>query len=306
MATISVLGVFNADLKFTVNNFPKAGQTIHAESFAVQPGGKGFNQAVAARRAGAEVNMLTQLGEDEFASLAYNVMQKDAINSDHITSSNELPTGTAMIMLETASGENQIAIAAGAASLLTKSQIDEYRDVIAASDIFMTNFEVPFEIASHGLALARQCGTITVLDPAPALPVPDEVYRLVDYITPNETEASSLTGIKVETTSDAETAGRQLCQSGVGTAIVTLGGNGVVVVRENETFHIPAFAVEKVIDTTGAGDAFNGAFAASLAENPDLQSAIRFASAGAALAVTRNGAADAMAVRSDISKKLSA
>ncbi len=303
MLTISVLGVFNADLKFTVQQFPKQGETIHAQGFAVQPGGKGFNQAVAARRAGAQVNMLTQLGDDEFARLAFDVMHKEGINANHISQNAQRPTGTALIMLESNSGQNQIVIAAGAASLLSTGQISQLSTVIASSDLFMTNFEVPVEIALEGLKIARKNGVPTLLDPAPAQPLTTEIYALVDYLTPNETEAETLTGIKVVDISSAERAGKWLCEQGVGTTLLTLGDQGVVLVTDERVIHTPVFPIDGVIDTTGAGDAFNGAFAANLNKH-DLQSTLAYATAAAALSVTRNGAADAMATHNEITALL--
>lgn len=304
MPTVSVLGVFNADLKFTVQTFPQPGETIHGDSFAIQPGGKGFNQAVAARRAGADVAMLTQLGQDEFANLAFEVMQKEGIDTGHITQSPALPTGAAMILLESASGENQIVIAPGAASLLSLEQTAAYTEAIAASDIFMTNFEVPFEIACEGLKIARRNGIITLLDPAPARLLPREILELVDYITPNETEAEKLTGKSVANVDDAVSAGRFLCAQGAGTALITLGDEGVVAVTGQTTAHTAARSVEPVIDTTGAGDAFNGALAARLAGGSDLQTAINFAIAGATLSVMKNGAAEAMPSKDEITHLL--
>lgn len=301
---ISVLGVFNADLKFLVNKFPQPGETLHGISFEVQPGGKGFNQAVACRRSqnadGPDVVMLTQLGKDNFADMAIAVMQQESINASQILTTDLMPTGTAMIMVEKDTAENMIVIAPGAASLLGPKEIQQFSNVIGSSKLFMTNLEVPMEAALEGLRLAQQNNVKTLLDPAPACELPAEIYSHIDYITPNESEAGILVGFEVKTLEDAKKAGGILCSRGAGTSIITMGPLGVVAVSDSETIHNPAFTLDHVVDTTGAGDAFNGCFAASIVEGKGLKEALRFASAGAALCVGKNGAASAMAKRTEI------
>ncbi len=304
MPRISVLGVFNADMKVTVDHFPRAGETIHGRDFAVQPGGKGFNQAVAARRGGSEVSMLTRLGQDGFADLARTVMTEEQMDASHIGISAEHPTGTAMILLEKSSAENAIVITPGAASFLTETDIDTLAPAITSADLFLTNLEIPLAAARRGMQIARRHGVPTLLDPAPARPLPDDIYDLSDYLTPNETETGRLTGMEIETVADAEQAGHLLVEKGVGTAIITLGARGVVAVNAAGTRHIPALPAGPVIDTTGAGDAFNGCFAAAITRGDDLDAALRYASAGAALAVTRHGAAAAMARHDEIEELL--
>jgi ribokinase len=300
MPRISVLGVFNADMKVTVDHFPLAGETIHGRHFAVQPGGKGFNQAVAARRGGAEVSMLTRLGQDGFADLARTVMAEERMDAGHIGTSAEHPTGTAMILLEESSAENAIVITPGAASFLTETDIDALAAAITSADLFLTNLEIPLAAARRGMQIARRHGVPTLLDPAPAQALPDDIYALSDYLTPNETETGRLTGMEIRTVADAGQAGRLLVEKGVGTAIITLGAQGVVAVNAAGTRHVPAMNAGPVTDTTGAGDAFNGCLAAAITRGDDLDYALRYASAGAALAVTRHGAAAAMARHDEI------
>lgn len=299
---ISILGLFNADLKFLVEKFPKPGETLHGLSFEVQPGGKGFNQAVAASRAmlSSDVIILTQLGEDNFAQLARDVMQNEGIDASHILSTNQMPTGTAMIMVEETTAENMIVITPGAASLLGKNEIDGFAEVISNSALFMTNLEVPMDAVMHGLRLAKENNIKTLLDPAPACELPSEIYNQLDFITPNENEAKTLVGFDITTLEGAERAGATLCKWGVATAIITMGSMGVVAVSAGETITIPASKIDNVVDTTGAGDAFNGCFAACISEGMELEIALRFASAGAALCVGRYGAANAMPQRKEI------
>ena len=305
---ISVLGVFNADLKFMVERFPKNGETLHGLSFEVQPGGKGFNQAVGAIRASDEqaVCMLTQLGEDNFAEMARGVMARENIDATHILSTPAMPTGTAMIMVERDSADNMIVIAPGAASLLRKSHVDGFSNAIIASSLLMTNFEAPMEAVVAGIEVANKNGVATLLDPAPAIDMERELYKKLDYITPNESEAAVLVGFDVDTLEDGERAARELCGRGVGTAIVTMGQKGVVAVSNEETICLPAFELQNAVDSTGAGDAFNGGFAARIVAGASLREALLFASAGAALCVTRYGAADAMASHEEIETFLSA
>lgn len=299
---ISILGVFNADLKFLVEKFPKSGETLHGLSFEVQPGGKGFNQAVASSRAMrfSDVTMLTQLGKDNFAQLARDVMQTEGIDASHILSIDQMPTGTAMIMVEETTAENMIVIAPGAASLLGETEINGFAEVISNATLFMTNLEVPMDAATHGLRLAKEAGIQTLLDPAPACDLPNEIYGRLDFITPNENEAEMLVGFAVKTLDDAERAGKILCERGVKTSIITMGSLGVVAVSAEKTITLHAFKIDNVVDTTGAGDAFNGCFAACFSEGAELEQALLFASAGAALCVGKYGAANAMPRRKEI------
>lgn len=305
---ISFLGVFNADLKFLVERFPQAGETLHGLSFEIQPGGKGFNQAVACRRSALtgsqSVSMLTQLGEDNFADMAREFMAQEGIDASNVISTADKPTGTAMIMVEEASAQNMIVISPGAASLLGEKEVSEFGSKILSSRVFVTNFEVPLEAALAGMCLAKKNGVKTILDPAPACALTNEDYHLVDYITPNESEAEILVGFDVNSLEDGERAGRELCSRGVGTAIVTMGKQGVVAVHGGQVLVVPAFELENVVDTTGAGDAFNGCFATRICEGANLEDALKFASAGAALCVQKYGAADAMAARAEIDEFL--
>lgn len=301
---VSVLGVFNADLKFLVDRFPETGETLHGLSFEIQPGGKGFNQAIGCRRAmdenAAGVAMLTQLGKDNFADLARSVMTREGIDDSQVLVTDKMPTGTAMIMVEKPTADNMIVIAPGAASLLGATEILTFEDTIAKSGLLMTNLEIPMEAAMAGLKLARAHGVTTLLDPAPAVPLSDDLITLLDIVTPNESEAAVLVGFDVNTLDDAQRAGEALCARGVGTAVITMGGLGVVVVTKDGAIRQPAFKIDNVVDTTGAGDAFNGCFAAYLAEGHALKNCVRFASAGAALCVGKYGAADAMPDRQQI------
>lgn len=298
---ICVLGVFNADLKFTVDQFPAPGQTLHSKSFAVQAGGKGFNQAVAAKRAGGgEVSFLSAIGKDQFGDMAQQIMAREGLDASMVSRNDHLPTGTAGIVVEESSAQNMIIIAPGAASSLDRQAIAQYESQIAQANLFVTNLEVPVEAAVEGLRLAKKHGVTTVLDPAPAQVLPFEAWGYVDYVTPNESEAAQLVGDSVEDLDDALFAGRELCDMGVGTAIVTMGEQGAVMI--NEQGHLIARPYDKgtVVDTTGAGDAFNGAFIAALAMDLNLEDALTYAMAGASLCIEANGAAEAMGHQAQI------
>lgn len=297
--TVTVLGIFVADMTFRGERPPRMGETLLGEDFSLGPGGKGSNQAIAAARAGAATRFITRLGQDTFAQMALDLWAQAGV-LPLVTQSADSYTGAASIFVDSASGDNAITVAPGAAGALCAADLDRHRDMIASSDVFMTQLEQPLSAAKHGLELARAGGAITILNPAPATEIADDILRLCDYVTPNETEAGSLTGLPVTSPKEAEAASRALRARGAGAVIVTLGENGVLFQDANQTLHLPTVAVAEVVETTGAGDAFNGAFAAALAEGQAPLAAIRFANAAASLSVMRPGAAASMPMRKDI------
>lgn len=298
---ISVLGVFNADLKFNVDHFPSPGETMHGNSFAVEAGGKGFNQAVAAKRAGVDhVTFLSALGDDEFGAFARSVMARETVDASAVFSNPQMPTGTAMIMVEKTSAQNMIVIAPGAANELNAQSVSAFEEKIAASELFMTNFEVPMEAVIAGLKLAKKHNVPTLVDPAPAQELPTEIYGLVDFLTPNETEAAALLGETVSDMDDAIFGGRELCERGLGTVIITMGEAGAVATNLQGHFVQEIANGVGVKDTTGAGDAFNGAFASALVHGADIPTAMAYGAVGAAICVSRQGAADAMGTIEEI------
>ncbi len=300
MGQIVILGVFVADTTFRAARMPKMGETILGDSFVLGPGGKGSNQAVAAGKLGGDVSFITRLGKDDFAKLALKTWQ-DAQVKPAIIEDEENNTGAAFIFVDTKSGDNAIIIAPGAAGKITPDILHHNKTLITESRIFMTQLEQPVEVALEGLKLAKEHGKITILNPAPAASLPDEIFGLCDYITPNETETEALTGLPVHTLEEAEKAAHALAQKGVGTPIITMGAQGAYLYGHGL---IPAYHAGEVVETTGAGDAFNGALATALAEGQTDIQAVHFGCATSAIAVTRAGAAPSMPARKEVEKFL--
>ncbi|MEG9437538.1 ribokinase [Edaphobacter sp. HDX4] len=296
---ILVLGSFVADLAFHVNALPAWGETRMGSSFVIGPGGKGSNQAVAAARAGGDVCFITKLGNDSFGEMARSLYRDEGIDASFIASTSQA-TGAAAIILDERRGENAIIIVPGACFELTAEEVARAEQAIAASSIFIAQLELPVAVVEHGLRLARKHGVRTILNPAPAMPLPDSIYGLCDYITPNETEAAALTGIEVEDVDAAERAAEALLNRGVANIAITLGANGVLLKNHELTAHLPAIDAGPVLETTGAGDAFNGGLAVALAEGRGLEEAARFACAAAGISVTRAGTAPSMPRREEI------
>lgn len=305
-APVVVLGIFVADLAFRAPRLPVMGETILGQGFKDGPGGKGSNQAIAAARAGADVRMITRIGRDTFGTMAQTAWAADAIDTSAVVIDENLPTGAAFIFVSTETGDNAIIVESGAAASLSPADVRAAEAAIAASKVFVTQFEQPVETAIAGLTLARRHGVTTILNPAPARVVDDAIYTHCDYVTPNETEAAALTGRAVETEADALAAARDLVRRGAGTAVITLGEKGALLHGAAGTHMVPAFVVENVVETTGAGDAFNGGFAVALAEGQSPVDAVRFGCATAALSVQRPGTAPAMPTRAEIEALLAA
>ena len=299
--SISILGIFVADLTFRTNRMPVKGETFIGNSFKLGPGGKGSNQAVAACRAGAKTSFITKIGKDTFGEMALKLYKDEGIGYEYVWQHNSISTGAASIVVNEETSDNLIIVVPGAADCLSPKDIDLAESGIASSDYFLASLEVPISVMKHGLEVAKINGVQTILNPAPAAFLDDEIYKLSDYFTPNETEASMLSGIKVETIEDAKVAANIFLDRGVKNVIITLGELGVYICNSEINKHIPAFDMgEKVVDSTGAGDAFNGGFAYALAEGFSLIEAIRYGSATAAISVTRLGTAPAMPYKDEI------
>jgi len=299
--SISILGIFVADLTFRTERMPNKGETYIGNSFKLGPGGKGSNQAVAARRAGAETKFITKIGKDTFGEMAMKLYADEGINSKYVWEIPDMSTGAASIVVNEETGDNAIIVVPGAADAMVPDDLDTAEAGIADCAFFMASLEVPIPVMQHGLEVAKRNGVPTILNPAPAAILPDEVYGLSDYFTPNETEAAILAGIPVVTIEDAEEAAKIFLQRGIDTVVITLGEKGAYVRNSVINQHVPAFDMGgKVLETTGAGDAFNGGFAYALAEGMSLIEAVRFGSATAAISVTRLGTAPAMPVNSEI------
>jgi ribokinase len=297
--SVAVLGSYVADLAFRIDRLPTWGETRMGQSFNLGPGGKGSNQAVAAARAGANVAFITKLGKDAFGDIARSLYHAEGIDTQYIFTSPN-PTGAAAILIDAAKGENAIIVVPGACFELNPAEVDQATDRIAASSIFVTQLELSLPTVEHGLRLAHTHGVPTVLNPAPATTLPDSIYPLCDYLTPNETEAAALTGIPVTDLASAEKAATALLALGVRNVILTLGAQGALIKNYALTRHIPAVDAGAIVETTGAGDAFNGGLATALAEGMDLVEATKFACAVAGISVTRPGTAPSMPHRAEI------
>ncbi|PPQ19657.1 ribokinase [Bradyrhizobium shewense] len=296
---VAILGIFVVDLAFRAGNMPAIGETIAGSGFAMGPGGKGSNQAVAAARAGADVTFISRIGRDAFGDLAIKTWETEGIRP-RVARTKEAPTGAAFIYVHETRGDNAIIVVSGAADGLSPDDVDAAADAIRASRVFVTQLEQPVAAAQRGLEIARAAGSITVFNPAPAGAFDDSLFALCDYVVPNETEAEALTGIAVGDLAGARRAGDALLAKGAGTALITLGERGALFHGRDRSLHVPPFAAGKVVETAGAGDAFVGGFAAALAGGTDPLDAARFGSATAGISVTRAGTAPAMPRRAEI------
>jgi ribokinase len=290
---VAILGVFVADLAFRAGRQPELGETLIGSGFKLGPGGKGSNQSVAAARVGAEVTFISNLGKDAFADIALATWKAEGISA-RVAQTEEHPTGAAYIFVQDVTGENAIIVVPGAADTILPADVDAAADAIQGAAVFVTQLEQPAASAQRGLEIARAAGVVTVFNPAPAVPLDDAIYPFCDYVTPNENEASLLTGVRVSSVEEARRAGDAFLAKGVGAALITLGEEGALLHSRSQSTLISAFAAGRVVETTGAGDAFNGGFAAALARGAGPEEAARFGCAVAGISVTRKGTAPSM------------
>ena len=303
MKPIVILGIFVADTAYRAARQPKMGETILGKSFVLGPGGKGSNQSVAAAMAGGKTHFITRLGNDAFAEIAQATWKKAGV-VPQVTVDPDSYTGAAYIFIEEATGNNAIIVSPGAAGRVSTADVDANKALIESAAIFVTQLEQPIPAAQHALQIARAAGVTTILNPAPAAKLDDAILALCDYITPNETEAEALTGLPVTSILEAEAAADALLAKGVGTVIITLGSNGALYRDRTRSVHIPVISAGPVVETTGAGDAFNGGFAVALSEGIPVIDAIRFGCATAGISVTRPGTAPSMPSRAEINALL--
>ncbi|HAS1951729.1 MAG: ribokinase [Enterobacter asburiae] len=298
-----VLGSINADHILNLESFPAPGETVTGNQYQVAFGGKGANQAVAAGRSGANISFIACTGDDDTGERVRKQLASDNINVAPVSVVAGESTGVALIFVN-AEGENVIGIHAGANAALTTERVEAQRAIIAGAEALLMQLESPVESVLAAAKIAHENHTTVVLNPAPARVLSDELLALVDIITPNETEAEKLTGIRVENDDDAARAARALHDKGIGTVIITLGSRGVWASVNGEGRRVPGFKV-KAIDTIAAGDTFNGALVTALLEGKRMDDAIRFAHAAAAIAVTRKGAQPSVPWRKEIDEFLS-
>ena len=300
MATVCVIGSSNLDFTVSVPRLPGVGETVSGGTLVTSPGGKGANQAVAARRLGVDVAFVTLLGSDPMGDRIASALAEARLPPGPIGRTTEAPTGVALIAVDP-EGRNQIAVAPGANHRLTPDRARRHVDLLRSADVVLLQLETPIDTVRWALSEARRLGKRTVLNPAPArvLPLPADLLALVDYLTPNEIEAGLLADREVRSPADAEAAGRALVARGVSTVVVTLGAAGAIAVGAGGVVRVPAFPVE-AIDTVGAGDAFSGALAASLAAGAPIEDALLVASATGGLTCTRRGAVESMPTREEV------
>ena len=299
MSDISVLGIFVADISFSGPKIPAIGETILGNKYNVGPGGKGCNQAVAIARLGAKVNFISKIGKDTYGELALNTLTKNKINTKSVIQDENLQTGVAGILVDKSSGKNAINVIVGAPSTLKVAEIDKHIDIIKNSKIFLTQLEVPKDVTLYCLKIAKENGCLTILNPAPASEITKEFYNKIDYFTPNETEAEFYTGIKITNEKEAKQATEKLIDLGIKKIIITLGEKGLFYSDGKEEIYLKASNV-KAIDTTGAGDAFNGALAFGLSKEKPIKECLELANKVAGISTTKLGAGDAMPLLSEI------
>jgi ribokinase len=298
MRKVVVIGSANVDLTIRVERLPQLGETVSGGEFYTSFGGKGANQAVAAHKAGAEVRFLAKVGCDQNGEAIIKNLEALGLTSDGILTDESRHSGVALIMVDRM-GNNTIAVAPGSNRNLTEEDIHGAESDISWGEVLLIQLEVPMLTVKEALRLAKAHGLRTILNPAPARRLPEEIVALVDILTPNEIEAGTLTGDMAEDLNEATRAASKLLESGAGHVIITLGERGACWVQRDRVQAFPAFPVAAV-DSTAAGDAFNGALALALAEERPMQEAISFANAGGALTVTKKGAQDSLPTREEI------
>jgi ribokinase len=295
---IVVAGSSNTDMILKVPRIPKPGETILGGTFYTAAGGKGANQAVAAARAGGEVTFIARIGDDMFGRQAREGFISDGITVDYVYTDETAPSGVALIFVDQ-QGENSIGVSSGANGALSSVDVSKAENAIHSADILLMQLEIPLDTVIRSAEIAHAAGVRVILNPAPACPLDDALLRMLTVITPNESEAEMLTGIPVTDIPGAEKAACALMARGVEIVIITLGNKGAYLRTGEQAEFVPGFPVEAV-DTTAAGDVFNGSLAVSLAGGSSLVNAVRFANAAAALSVTQYGAQPSAPIREEI------
>ena len=297
---IVIVGSSGTDMIIKLDRIPRPGETLLGGEFHITGGGKGANQAVSAARAGGRVAFVARLGQDDFGDQAIAAFAKEGIDVEHIYRDPKVSTGVALIFVDQ-HGENSIGVAPGANGRLSPADLKKAREIFSGAGVMVVQLEIPLQTVQSAALLAAKAGARVILNPAPARALPDVLLRHVSILTPNETEAELLTGIRVDSDSAAAKAASVLRGRGVQTVILTLGARGALLAGDGPAQLVPGFKV-KAVDTTGAGDVFNGALAVALAEQQPLIDAVRFANAAAAISVTRLGAQPSAPSRREIQR----
>lgn len=295
---ITVVGSFAVGMTIRSPTLPIFGQTLLGSDFDMGPGGKGSNQSVAAARLGADSALVAYVGSDALATIAHDLYRAEGVSRTHVQSLPDRATGVGFIILNT-EGNNFIILDMGANDAMDAAAVDAAQERIAQSDVVMTVLEIPDAAAIRALQLGRAAGARTILNPAPARQLPPEIFAYVDILTPNESELRVLLGLPADDPSSSRDLAIALRERGVGTVIVTLGGRGALILSDTVDMEVPALKVD-VVDTTGAGDAFNAGLAVALAEGRSLPDAVRFAVASGAMACTRLGVIPSLGRRAEV------
>ncbi len=298
MKKIAIIGSSNIDLVIKTERIPEPGETILGGDFMMTPGGKGANQAVAAARLGGKVAFITMIGDDMFGKEAIDHFKKESMYISCVFTDPETPSGTAIICVD-AHGENSIVVAPGANNKMTRKDIDIAMEVIESSDIILMQLEIPMDVIEYVADIAWKKGKKVVLNPAPAAVLSKELIKKLFLITPNCTECKQITGIAIKSIYDVSAAADTLLDMGAGNVVITLGSKGAYIKNHHMEEYIPAILV-KAVDTTAAGDTFNGALCVGLSEGMDLSQAVHFATKAAAISVTRMGAQASIPYRREI------
>lgn len=296
--TIVVLGSINMDLVAIAQRMPQPGETISGERFFTAPGGKGGNQAVAAAKLGADVKMVGRVGKDTFGPALLADLRGYGVNVDGVAEDPKNSSGVAMILLDAAK-QNYILAVYGANMACDNSQLDAAKHALDAADALMLQLEIPLDVSLAAAQHAKSKGVRVIWDPAPAAELPPEAFAAADVMTPNQTEAEVLTGIRVTDVDSARMAARALLDKGVSAAVVKMGENGAFFATMEESDYMPPYSVE-VVDTVAAGDAFGAGLTVALASGKSLHDAVRYGAAAGAMAVTKPGAQPAMPSRQEV------
>lgn len=295
---IAVIGSYGVGLSMRVPRMPNAGETLSGGAFEAGPGGKGSNQAIGAARLGADVRFLTAIGADDYGRAARELWANEGVDASRVVEFTDAPTMAGFIMVEP-SGENRIAIAPGALDRFSARDVETFREEIAQSDVLLVSMEIPMPAVVAALRIGRDVGVTTILNPAPAQTLPDEALENVDIITPNQTEARAILGADHAMRSDADVA-KAIADRVDAAVIMTRGSEGAIVIEGGALHEVAAVRAAHVVDTTGAGDAFNAALAVAVAEGRALAEAAAFAASAGAHAVTKDGVVPALPRRQDL------
>ncbi|HZP62117.1 MAG TPA: ribokinase [Terriglobales bacterium] len=296
---ITVVGSYATGLTMRVDRLPTTGETLLGTGYRVDYGGKGSNQAVGCARLGAKVSFVSKIGKDAFGEMALGLYRDEGVNVENVIQTTDAPTGVGFIVVETGSGKNCIVLDPGANEFLSADDVGKGSGAFKKANVVLTQLEIPVAAAEAAVAAGRRCRAMTILNPAPVRPLPAALLKMVDVLTPNETEAKVLVGRSPNETSQPEQLARELIAQGVKTVVMTLGERGALIVTASSSIHVPAIAVETV-DTTGAGDAFNAGLATALAYGSTLQDAVRFAVVTGGLAVRKQGVIPSLPLRREV------